>query len=206
MLIDMHEVIMSMLKSLDGVHHVDPADLPDIDLYMDQVTSFLEAKLRNSARNPEEDKILTKTMINNYAKNNLIPSPEKKKYTKEHMLLLIFIYYFKGIMSISDIQTLMKPLGTEYFGNDDGLGLEEIYREVFGMEQNGMDSMKKDVLKKFRKAEATFPDAPEEEREYLTLFSFVCLLSFDIYLKKMLVERIVDNLGELENAKEPENK
>ena len=51
----------------------------------------------------EDDKILTKTMINNYAKNNLLPAPEKKKYSKEHVLTLLFIYYFKNLLSINDI-------------------------------------------------------------------------------------------------------
>ena len=46
-------------------------------------------------------------MINNYAKNDLLPPPIKKKYSKEHVLLLIFIYYYKGILSISDIQKVL---------------------------------------------------------------------------------------------------
>ena len=70
---------------------------------MDQVTTFMNGHLASSKRNPD-DKILTKTMINNYAKNQLLPPPEKKKYSKEHQLLLIFIYYFKNILTIQDIQ------------------------------------------------------------------------------------------------------
>ena len=72
-------------------------------------------------------------MINNYAKNDLLPPPVKKKYSKEHMLLLIFIYYFKSILSISDIQTLLHPLTSEYFSGDGQLNLEDIYREVFSL-------------------------------------------------------------------------
>ena len=48
-----------------------PDDIPNIDLYMDQVTTFMEKELASSKRH-EDDKILTKTMINNYAKNNLL--------------------------------------------------------------------------------------------------------------------------------------
>ncbi len=65
---------------------------------MDQVTTFMEKHLGELKRYPE-DKVLTKTMINNYAKNNLLPSPYRKKYTQEHILLLVFIYYFKNLMS-----------------------------------------------------------------------------------------------------------
>ena len=95
------------MESLGRIDYIKPDDIPNIDLYMDQVTTFMDKKLRNSSRS-DDDKILTKTMINNYAKNNLLPPPIKKKYSKEHVLLLIFIYYYKGILSISDIQSLLK--------------------------------------------------------------------------------------------------
>lgn len=54
-------------------------------------------------------------MINNYAKNDLLPPPLKKKYSKEHLLVLVFIYYFKSILSITDIQALLKPITDTYF-------------------------------------------------------------------------------------------
>ena len=94
--IDTTEMIDELLESLSKVDGIHPEDVPNIDLYMDQVTTFMEEHLRSSKRH-SEDKILTKTMINNYAKNNLLPPPVKKKYSKEHVLLLIFIYYFKLI-------------------------------------------------------------------------------------------------------------
>ena len=67
--------------------------LPDIDLYMDQVLSFINDRTRYLSRNPNEDKLFTKTMINNYAKTKILPPPVKKKYSREHVLMLIFIYY-----------------------------------------------------------------------------------------------------------------
>lgn len=63
---------------------------------MDQVTTFMDEQLAASKRY-ESDKILTKTMINNYAKNNLLPSPDKKKYSKEHVLTLLYILFQKYI-------------------------------------------------------------------------------------------------------------
>lgn len=91
MTINTDDLLNSILSSLDRIEYVRAEDIPDIDLYMDQVTTFMESHLRNSTRNPNEDKILTKTMINNYAKNNLLPPPVKKKYSKEHVLSLIHI-------------------------------------------------------------------------------------------------------------------
>lgn len=201
MTLDMHDLLNSIIKSLDRTEHIKPEELPNIDLYMDQVTTFMEEKLKSASRNPEADKILTKTMINNYVKNDLIPPPEKKKYSREHMLLLIFIYYFKGFMSIGDIQTLMGPLTERYFGEDKNFRLEDIYTEVFSMEKEEIDVLKKDVIKKFRRAENTFETAPEEGQEFLKMFSFICLLCFDVYLKKMMIEKMIDNIAELEELK-----
>ena len=204
MTIDMHDLLNSIVKSLDRTEYVRPEDVPDIELYMDQGTTFMEQRLKPATRNPEDDKIMTKTMINNYVKNHLMPPPDKKKYSKEHMLLLIFIYYFKGFMSIGDIQTLMEPLTKQYFGEDRDFKLEDIYREVFSMEKEEIDSLKKDVIRKFRKAEGTFEEAPEKGQEFLKMFSFICLLCFDVYLKKMMIEKMIDSISELKNPEEME--
>ena len=107
MTIDTNNMLESILQSLSRIDYIKPEDIPNIDLYMDQVTTFMNEQLAASRRYPE-DKILTKTMINNYAKNNLLPPPLKKKYSKEHLLVLIFIYYFKNILSITDIQAALK--------------------------------------------------------------------------------------------------
>ena len=195
MTIDNDDLLNSILASLDRVKHINPEDIPNIDLYMDQVTTFMDNKLRSASRYPDEDKIMTKTMINNYAKNDLLPPPVKKKYSKEHVLLLVFIYYYKGILSISDIQTLLRPITQQFFQNDQEFNLESIYREVFGMKEKQMEALKADVIQKFRAAEETFPDAPGESAEFLKKFSFICTLSFDVYIKKMMIEKMVDELA-----------
>jgi Asp-tRNA(Asn)/Glu-tRNA(Gln) amidotransferase C subunit len=197
--IDTEDLLNSILESLDQIEYIKPSDIPNIDLYMDQVTTFMDSRLRSGARNPGDDKILTKTMINNYAKNDLLPPPVKKKYSKEHVLLLIFIYYYKGIMSISDIQTLLGPITKQFFQNGEDFNLESVYEEVFSMEKDQIEVLKADVIEKFKKSERTFQNAPEENQEFLRRFSFICLLSFDVYVKKLIIEKMVDELGEKEN-------
>ena len=91
------ERLQGLFAYLNSQTHVQPEEIPNIDLYMDQVTTFMEEHLKNTRRY-EEDKVLTKTMINNYAKNNLLPPPVKEIF-QEHMLMLIFIYYFKSLLS-----------------------------------------------------------------------------------------------------------
>ncbi|WP_083504178.1 DUF1836 domain-containing protein [Acetivibrio ethanolgignens] len=122
--------IREIINNIKNIDYIRPEEIPNIDLYMDQVTTFMDEHLEGSKRYPE-DKLLTKTMINNYTKNNLLPSPNKKKYSKEHMLLLLFIYYFKNILSISDIQSIFEPLTEKYYDKEDGFTLEEIYKSVF---------------------------------------------------------------------------
>ena len=191
---DYTKILTDILGNLAHLNHIQPSEIPHINLYMDQVTGFMEEHLSNSKRF-EDDKILTKTMINNYAKNNLLPPPEKKKYTKEHVLTLIFIYYFKSILSISDIQSILGPITDRYFGNDTGdYSLEDIYKEVFGLEHQETVNIMKDLAKKFKTSMNTFEGASEEEADLLHTFSFICMLSYDVYIKKTLIEKIVDQM------------
>ena len=158
---DNETMIKHILDWVSGIGYIKPEDIPNIDLYMDQVTTFMEGQLAHSKRY-QDDKILTKTMINNYAKNKLLPPPEKKRYSKEHVLMLIFIYYFKNILSINDIQTLLTPITQEYFKSMTGKDMTYIYNEVFSMEKEQIESLKKDLLRKYKTAQDTFGDADEE--------------------------------------------
>ena len=200
--IDTNDLLQSILASFDRIDYVKSQDIPNIDLYMDQVTTFMDKNLRKSARYPEDDKVMTKTMINNYAKNDLLPPPIKKKYSKEHVLVLIFIYYYKGILSINDIQTLLQPITSQFFRTEDDFNIASIYDEVFGLEKEQIDMLKKDVMEKYNCSSKTFEDAPEENKEFLKLFSFICLLSFDVYMKKMLIEKLIDEMKETKDKKE----
>ncbi|MDE6204462.1 MAG: DUF1836 domain-containing protein [Lachnospiraceae bacterium] len=192
MTINQEDLLNSIIESLGRIQHVDLDDIPNIDLYMDQVTTFMEKKLRSTTRNPKEDKILTKTMINNYAKNDLLPPPVKKKYSKDHMILLIFIYYYKGILSIGDIQTLLKPLTQKYFHTSVQPDLGSVYEEVFSLEKDEINDLKENIIRKFNISHDTFKDAPEEDQEFLQLFSFISMLSYDVYVKKLLIEKMID--------------
>lgn len=192
------ERLQDLLSYLRNLSHVRSDEIPDIDLYMDQVTTFMDSHLKDMRRHPD-DKVLTKTMINNYAKNNLLPPPVKKKYSKDHMLMLVFIYYFKNLLSFSDIEELFRPITTKHFsGQASKLSLEDIYNEVFTLEKGEMENLKADIASKFARAQDTFEDAPVNgaDKNYLKLFAFICELSFDVYLKTQMIEMIADQLRE----------
>ncbi len=185
------QLLNELLKTYSRLDYVKPEDIPDIDLYVDQVTTFIDSHLESVKRSPE-DKLLTKTMINNYTKNHVLPSPDRKKYSRDHLLMLIYIYYFKSFLSIKDIQTLLKPITEKYFGKDTDTSFFDIYKELVEMGQAESRNLFKDILSKYSASQKTFADAPEEDREALQSFAFICLLSFDVYVKKLLIEKFID--------------
>lgn len=87
-------------------------ELPDIELYVDQVVSFLQSNLAILMKD-KENPVITASMINNYVKQDVLEAPIKKKYNKRHMAYLFVICIFKRLMSISEIGesiTLMQRL------------------------------------------------------------------------------------------------
>ena len=200
MTIDKNDLLNSILASLSRIDYVNSSDIPNIDLYMDQVTSFMEKQLKSTKRNGD-DKILTKTMINNYAKNDLLPPPNKKKYSKEHLLVLTFIYYFKNILSMKDIQMVLGPITEKYFESDGDINIARIYDEVCAFELERTKILQKDIEIMYNNSLETFLDVPDEDKEILQQFAFICTLSLDVYVKKLLIEKLIDELLESHDEK-----
>lgn len=191
MTIDTDNLLNSILDSIDRIKFIDSEDIPNIDLYVDQVTTFMDKALKSTTRYKDQDKVLTKTMINNYAKNDLLPSPIKKKYSKEHVLVLVFIYYFKNILSINDIQNMLNPLTDKYFGKGE-YSITDVYDEVSKIDATQIEDLKKDIKAKYAKASEGFEDVPEEDKEFLHMFSFITMLAMDVYIKKLIIEKMID--------------
>ncbi len=186
------EELRELLDRLKTISYVKPEDLPNIDLYMDQVTTFMDYHLESSKRY-SEDKLLTKTMINNYTKNELLPSPNKKKYSKDHMYLLILIYYLKNVLSITDIQSVLKPLNEKFFDGAGEVPFEKVYEVIFEIQKAQSDTVAKDVARKWKAVQGTYVDLKDKEQQaFLRKLSLICMLSFDVYMKKQLIEQIID--------------
>jgi len=185
-------------------------DIPALELYMDQVTGLLEKHLRGTTRHPETDKVMTKTMINNYVKNKVMIPPVRKKYSLDHILLLAMIYHFKNVLSIVDIQKALGPIMERYAlpalktdkaskkknGQTEeklpAYRLEDIYRELFEMADGRIPHYEQDCLRQIEEAEKSFADAPAQERDMLRRFALISQLSAEISLKKMFLERLLD--------------
>ena len=198
MTIDNDDLMNSVIASLGRIDVISLEEMPNIDLYMDQLTTFMDERLKKTTRHPGSDKILTKTMINNYAKNDLLPPPISNKYSKDHLILLIFIYYLKSILSINDIQTLIEPLKERFHVSDDELNLSRIYETAYELQTEELEPVIEDLKKKYQRSLKTYDDEnlSEEDKKRMQLFSFITLLSYDVYVKKLLIEKMLDNITE----------
>lgn len=176
-----------------NLHMIKEEEFPNIDLYMDQVTTFLNERFEHSKRF-DDDKLLTKTMINNYTKGKLLPPPEKKKYSKDHLIMLTLIYYYKNMLSINDIKSLMSSVSDKYFHSKGNPNLETLYRQLISIEEEKIYYLKDDVTKQLDVSRQSFPDVPPQDKEFLQLLSFICMMSYDIYAKKQIIEKLIDEL------------
>lgn len=161
------------------------SDIPSIDLYMDQVTTLFDDKLSHQKRFPN-DVILTKTMINNYAKAKILPPIKNKKYNKQQIILLILIYNLKQILSLEDIKAVFNPLLT---GQTDisSCNLVEIYEKFL----NAKSIHEKNMLESFdlKLNELNFSDSDDTQSE---LIMAVLLLITGANFQKRLAEKIID--------------
>ena len=155
----------SFIEQLGQEQNILLNDIPEIDLYMDQVIQLFENKFNDTKRN-EDEKILTKTMINNYAKGKLLFPIKNKKYSKEHIILISLIYQLKGALSIKDIQATLQGINERIEGN---LNLESFYDRYLQESAANTAGFTEDIQARMEKTVI-------EEEEYL---SKVLLISSD---------------------------
>lgn len=167
-------------------------DIPNIDLYMDQLTTFIEQSLQSYKRN-EEDKILTKTMINNYTKAKIFPPPIKKKYTKIHIMLLVIIYHLKSILSITDIGKLLEPILPASVLDEDAKKIEEVYSYVIEFQKQTYLNIKSSAQGNRESILKEMEIIKNIEDETIKKIVLVLVLSGRAYAEKRLAETILDN-------------
>ena len=187
-------------KIMAGFSIIDVDDIPKIDLYMDQVLTFLGERLKRTARKSDADKL---TMINNYVKNKVMIPPIKKKYGRDHILLLLVIYYMKSFLSIDDIKKIVGPVSDKYAqpttrsaehmtGRKHRYSMSDVYTEIFKYVGEDVEKFPGEMAKILDESDRAFMSAPEEDREMLRRFHVICHLSADIYLRKILIEKLLD--------------
>lgn len=166
-------------------------DIPKIDLYIDQVIQLFETSFAETKRTGEE-KILTKTMINNYAKGKLFYPVQNKKYTRNHIMLIHLIYQMKSVLSINDVKQVLDGLNER--AEKEQLNLESFYESYLHIQQGGVDFFKEGLDRQadLAKKEAAAMENPDELEQVLLIASLVHTSN----LYKRAAEKLVDDLVE----------
>ncbi len=104
-------------------------------------------------------------------------------------------------------EAVLSPLTERYFGSDGERTLTDIYDEVFSLRDDEVELLKSNVESCFGFSRTLFEDAEDTEREFLQHFAFIMMLCVDVYAKKLLIEKLVDQIRSRKEPKaEPENK
>lgn len=159
--------------------------LPEIYLYMDQVLTYMNKQLRLYERN-ENESLLTSSMINNYVKDGVLPRPEQKKYSREHLAILLVICMLKQVLSIQDISSLIRTLLKD-------ASQSEMYNRFCEAQSAALQQ----VCDRVEKA------APKGEAELTRL---AIELSVEANARRTASERILSELAAAEKKREEEER
>lgn len=167
-------------------------DIPEIDLYMDQVIQLFDNKL-GALRREEEDKILTKTMINNYAKGKLLMSISNKKYSRDHIILMSLIYNLKGALSITDIKILLNGVVDSHDKNEETeIDLNKIYKMYIASTIHNANIFKKQIQNEVMEMEEKLSNCEDGFGQYEKNLLLVCSLINSSNMYRRLAEKIID--------------
>ncbi|MEH7226540.1 DUF1836 domain-containing protein [Bacillus sp. JJ1566] len=189
------EIEKDLLNVLEIDKNIFLKDIPQIDLYMDQVIQLFENTFNSTKRN-EDEKILTKTMINNYAKGKLLFPIKNKKYSREHLLLLSMIYQLKSGLSINDIKATLNGVNDRIM-NDEEFDLEEFYKSYLALYKKNTAEFKEDIDTKIKDVTEELGSAEDEQlKKVLLILSFITAGQFYRRAAETLVDELIIEQGE----------
>lgn len=181
--------IDQFIKLQKSSNNINLDDFPEIDLYMDQVMQLFESKLNYTKRN-DDDKVLTKTMINNYAKANLLMKIKNKKYTKDHLILMGLIYNLKGGLSLTDIKTMFTPI-IEAFDKNEDYPLYDVYQSFLDAYDFNLDDLS-NSSHKISENIKKLVDSNESLNDFEEKFLLVCAFISMSNLYRRMSEKLID--------------
>ena len=186
------ESLSKLVEDIIGAKDISLVEIPCVDLYMDQVTTFFNEKLESLKRN-EEDKILTKTMINNYTKGKILMPAKNKKYTEEHMILLTLIYNLKQSISINDINTVFSSFIDIKAAKSINLSLEDLYNNFLDIKEVQNSEFQHDIAKDTEFIKGKIREMGKEEGELIELLLMILLLINKANMQRRMAEKLIDS-------------
>jgi len=188
--------LMELFNSLNLNKQISLEELPELDLYMDQVIQLFDNKFKDSKRK-EDDKALTKTMINNYSKGKLLMPVRNKKYTKEHLILMSLIYNLKGALSISDIKSVLNTIVGSLEKNE-GYPLRELYKLFLSRNERAVNEVECSIENIGKDIENIKSNGEiqinEFERNFLLLVSFISMSNMYRKMGEKLIDEYFNKL------------
>jgi hypothetical protein len=192
---DYKEKTLELANTVLEWNLVELKDIPRIPLYMEQVTSFFDEALSGARRN-EDDKILTKTMINNYTKEGTLPRPNGKKYSREHMIRLMYIFMLKQVLSLQDIKEMFELLQMDR-------NIESMYGTYLEMVEDYKEQHRSNLIAKMNRVEEKLLDKGIYTDENFEMMLMLLTVT-EATAGKMLIWRMLDQLSEQRSQeKEP---
>lgn len=182
--------IDNYITSQKSSNNINLDDFPEIDLYMDQVMQLFENKLSYTKRN-QDDKVLTKTMINNYAKGNLLMKIKNKKYTKDHLILMGLIYNLKGSLSLTDIKTILTPI-VNSFESGKEYPLYDVYQSFLDIYDENLKDLSNSSNKVHETVTKLIENKSDKLGDYEEKFLLICAYVSMSNLYRRMSERIID--------------
>lgn len=168
-------------------------EMPEIDLYMDQIIQLFDHKYKDKKRNDEE-KVLTKTMINNYAKGKLFIPIKNKKYSKKHLILISLIYQLKGALSINDIKATLDGINTKL--TNENIDLEKFYTSFLTIQQGNAEDFEQEFHKRasdvHSEVEKMEDEDPEQLEKILLITSLVNISNSYRKAAELLIDELKD--------------
>lgn len=194
------EQLFELIEEISSYEDIKLSEIPCVDLYMDQVTTFFDDKL-NLLKRDEEDKILTKTMINNYAKAKLLMPVKGKKYSKDQLVLLSLIYSLKQILSLNDLNLILTPIIKNLSSDEKDLALDDIYNvflHINKLQREEFNSWFKEKLELVSE-EAAHLEA--QNKDTIELILTVLMLISSANAQKKMAEKIIDKFFKVKPEK-----
>ncbi|MBN7773463.1 DUF1836 domain-containing protein [Clostridium aminobutyricum] len=160
------EDIKELKNSLKEVRPNKWEDIPDIDLYMDQVLVYMQRQHIGL----ESGETLTSAMVNNYIKKGLLPRAKGKRYDRTHVAYLTAICLMKQVLSVDLTDQMLK-------NQLENSGIQEFYRKYCESVDNAYNEV----------AEKISEDMSKEEISELVL-----QLAASSYAQKVACERLLE--------------
>lgn len=185
------ENLKDFMKQMQLNSQLSLDDIPNLDLYMDQVIQLFESTFEGLKRD-EQEKVLTKTMINNYAKGKLFYPIENKKYSKDHLMLIAMIYQLKGALSINDVKTTLYKLNKMVV--EDNFELAKLYESYVQLADESMKQLESEMKQLIDDVEHQSETLASNDADYLQelllVASFVNMSNYYRRAAEKMVDRI----------------